>query len=81
MIKWKGGVGDRLLIGIGLEEGNITRLKAGQPLVINGTEMGLDYDILVHYGKDHAALIKEMTKIADLKETEVSEHKDEPPLQ
>lgn len=60
MIKFRGMRGERGLIGLGLTEGNVERLKKNEPIHVNGAEMGLSYDILIFYGKDAAEIIANM---------------------
>jgi hypothetical protein len=57
VIKWRGKGKGRELIGLGLEEKNLERLRAGDPIHIFGGQMGLPFDILIYYGKDMAALL------------------------
>lgn len=46
-----------LLMGFGLSEGNIERLKAGQPIMINLEDMGLmKGSIMIFYGKTEAEM-------------------------
>lgn len=54
MIKAKAG--NALIFG--LSEDNIQRLKQGQPIIINGKELGLEGDILIFYGATEGDLIK-----------------------
>jgi len=62
MIKFTaGGKGGRTLVGLGITEKNVERLKLGHPIHIMGIEMGLPFDITIFYGKD------EQTIAADLR--------------
>jgi hypothetical protein len=46
---------------IGLEEGNIERLKAGRPYVHKLAQYGLpDVDIYILYGKDRADIVRQL---------------------
>lgn len=41
------------LIGLGLEEGNIERLKDGKPILFNLSELGFEgMEVMIMYGKD-----------------------------
>jgi hypothetical protein len=51
------------LTGLGLSRGNIDRLVAGQPIQVNGKEIGLTDDILIFFGEtedDLQAMIQPM---------------------
>lgn len=52
MIKARGMTNDRNFLLFGLSEENIVKLKEDQPIVIEGEEMGLPYDIVLMYGAD-----------------------------
>lgn len=58
MIKWKGRRGNREVVGFGLEERNLKKLRADEPIYVMGEEMGLPFDVLIYYGKDMATLVK-----------------------
>ena len=46
---------------LGLSGENITRLVAGEPILINGAETGLpQLKIIVHYGKTEQAILDEL---------------------
>ena len=62
MIKFKTYSGENvLLLGFGLSEDNIQRLKSGQPVVIKLEDMGLrEGRIMIFYGKTEADMIKEI---------------------
>lgn len=49
------------IIGLGLSEGNITRLKEGLLLYVDGTEMGHpELDFTIVYGRTEAAIVKDL---------------------
>lgn len=61
MIRWSAKQANgRILVGLGLEEENVKRLHDGKPIMIDGTELGIEADIFIHYGQDKKALIAEM---------------------
>lgn len=61
MIRWKSMQGNgRPLIGLGIEEGNVNRLKAGQPIMVDGRSLGIDVDIAIHYGATINDLIEQL---------------------
>lgn len=75
MLKWTGESHGRKIIGLGVEEKNLERLRAGDPIYIFGEEMGLPFDIAIYYGKDMNTLmamtrpgIKPETVIHDTRE-------------
>lgn len=75
MLKWMGEGQGRKIVGLGVEERNLERLRAGDPIHVFGEEMGLPFDIVIYYGKDMEALmamtrpgIKPETVIHDTRE-------------
>ena len=53
MIKFMANGQDKNILGLAITEENVKRLKEGQPIIINGQEVGIDgLDILLMYGKD-----------------------------
>lgn len=62
MIRFKGSKGDRTVIGLGITEGNIERLKLGEPIYVTSESVELDQkiDFCIFYGKDIAQLNKMM---------------------
>lgn len=46
------------LIGLGLTSENIKRLKQGQPILIKGSEIGKNENILICYGDHESDVIK-----------------------
>lgn len=55
MIKFKGDGKTGPIVGLGISEGNVERLKAGKPISINLKDLGLpDTTILIWYGVDEA---------------------------
>ena len=61
MIKFKAKSKDgNTLVGLGLSEGNIKRLKAKQPILIRGTELNIDHDISIMYGETEESLKEEL---------------------
>ena len=53
----KARTGDKILFGI--SDGNIERLRTGQPIRIDMGEMGFpNVEVLIFYGKDEKALYK-----------------------
>jgi hypothetical protein len=47
----------RSLLFLGIEDVNIERLRAGKPIKIDGTEIGIECDILIFHGTTSADLI------------------------
>lgn len=56
------GEGGRTLVGLGMSEGNVERLKAGMPIFVNLAALGLPpIDIYIFYGEtehDLADMVK-----------------------
>lgn len=58
------GVGP--LIGLGLSEQNLRKLREGMPIYTNGKEMGLSHNIYIFYGKTEDDMFEMMKdKIGD----------------
>jgi hypothetical protein len=47
---------EKPLIGFGISEENVKRLKKGMPILINLKEMGIEADILIFYGETEAEM-------------------------
>lgn len=59
LIKFTSTGKNRTLIGLGITEGNVKRLKEAQPILVNGSELGFDWlEILIFYGRDEDELEK-----------------------
>lgn len=56
---WIGSDGKKL-IGLGIDEENVSRLRDGKPIVVNGEPFGFDGEILIFYGKDKGHLLSQM---------------------
>lgn len=60
MIKFLAHAGDGHLVGLGLSDENVRRLKLGQPIVVHlqGMVPGLDraLDVMIFTGADEAAM-------------------------
>lgn len=71
MIKARAQTQDgRHLIVLGLSEGNLERLRAGQPIYIDLRQMNFQKGdeighIAIHYGKTEADLVKAMRPLID----------------
>ena len=52
----------RALVGLGLEEEHLVRLKAGKPIALKLDEIvpGLVGDLLIFYGKDRHAMLDDL---------------------
>lgn len=54
------------LIGLGLSEQNLRKLREGLPIYANGKEMGLSHNIYIFYGKTDDDMFDMMkNKISD----------------
>jgi hypothetical protein len=48
------------LVGLGLSEGNVKKLRAGQPILLHLDELGIEgIDVLIHYGETEDAIVKD----------------------
>lgn len=46
------------LVGLGLSEGNVGKLKEGKPIYLHLDELGIEgIDVLIHYGVTEQAII------------------------
>jgi len=61
-------MGDRsTLIGLGITEENVRRLKEGDPIFIKGKELGFDWlEIIIFYGQDEDRLTKMIKELASI---------------
>lgn len=59
MIKFTSTGKNTTLIGLGISEENVRKLKAAQPILVKGSELGFDWlEILIFYGRDEEELKK-----------------------
>lgn len=64
MIKFKATIGDnKTLLGFGLSEENLTRLRNLEPIEFDLTEMGIDAQVLIFYGATEAAIAKNLAPL------------------
>ena len=61
MLKWTGLRQGIPIIGLGLEEKNLEKLRENMPIHIKGKDMGIAFDIVIYYGKGLEDLV-EMTQ-------------------
>lgn len=61
MIKFRAGKNGKL-VGLGLSKINLKKLKAGQPILVDGSEIGIENDILIMYGTTENDIIRELQK-------------------
>ena len=71
MIKWRGNVGGREILGFMLEEKNLQRLREMKPIHIHKEEMGIPFDIIIDYSNDLAETMKTMKKMGLISEKTV----------
>jgi hypothetical protein len=61
MIKFTGSSDDgRVLVGLGLSEGNLQMMRKGNPIHIFGAEMNSPVDIIIFWGATDQALAEAM---------------------
>ena len=63
MIKWRGSVEGREVLGFMLEEKNLQRLREMKPIHIYREEMGLPFDIIIDYSDDLVKTVETMKKM------------------
>jgi hypothetical protein len=67
MVKFK-ATGDRNLIGLGLSEENVKRLKEGMPIFIEKEKLEIPFDILIFYGKTEKDIENDLKTVANFSE-------------
>lgn len=45
---------------LGIEAGNIKRLKEGKPIMVKGADIGKDFDIFIMYGDTINDILKQL---------------------
>lgn len=51
------------VIGFGLSEGNIKKLKLGQPILVHLDDLGIEgIDVVIHYGETEDAILQDFRK-------------------
>ena len=61
MIKWTGtDEQGREVVGLGLEERNLQLLRAGRPIHVKGAQIGIPFDIFIHYAKSKHELTRDL---------------------
>lgn len=77
MIKYKMQVDKKMVVGLGLTDGNIEKLRADQPIMIDGQELGLAHDILIFWGPTEMQIYKQFKKAGLItKETKLNLSRD-----
>lgn len=76
MIKFKAGSDEDPIFGFGISEGNVKRLRKGQPIAINMDEMGANGTVYIFYGKTERDLV-DMTANHIGPDTKLKIHNDE----
>lgn len=62
MIKFK-SEGKQPLIGLGLSEGNLKKLREGKPIFIMREELGIDFNLLIFWGKTEEEIQRKLKDI------------------
>jgi len=60
MIKFKGEIGDRPLIGFGLSHENINRMLAGNPVIVRAKDFGIPFDVIIMVGDTEDSMRKQL---------------------
>jgi hypothetical protein len=67
MIKWRGkGINNRPVLGFGLSDGNIERLRASDPIYFNLKQLGddlPDFDIVIAFGESEDHMRSELAQL------------------
>ena len=71
MIKWRGSVGGREILGLMLEEKNLQCLREMKPIHIHKEEMGIPFDIIIDYSNNLVETMKTMKKMGFISEKTV----------
>lgn len=51
------------VVGFGLSEGNIERLKLGQPILVHLDDLGIEgIDVVIHYGETENSILNDFRK-------------------
>lgn len=58
MIKFKVSKDGKPLLGLGISAENVKRLIAGQPIIVDGVEMGIEVEVMIFYGETEDDLRK-----------------------
>ena len=80
MIKFKGTKEDGTPIyGFGLSNKNLKRLKKGEPILINLTEMGEEGEVVIFWGPTEEDMVKKLRSYGCLEDNvDMKVHQDEP---
>lgn len=67
MIKWRGrGINDRPVLGFGLSDGNIERLRGGDPIYFPLRQLGMDLpdvDVVIAFGESEDHMRSELEQL------------------
>lgn len=58
----------RLLLGFGISEGNVQRLKEGKPIHIHADEMGFAGEIMIFYGETEDEIARQLKEAMEIGE-------------
>ena len=61
---------------LGLSRDNLSRLKQGKPIHINGSELGFDNDVIVVYGETEELIYQDLQPILKPETNIESKHND-----
>ena len=64
MIKFilQGDTGKKV-IGLGLSEENVARLKKDKPILVKGQDLGVEHDIVVLYGETEESIVETLKEL------------------
>jgi len=65
MIKFKAGrgSGNREMLGLGLSEANLGKLREGKPIHIMAEDVGIDVDLLIFWGQTEESMTADLKKL------------------
>jgi hypothetical protein len=73
MVKFTAKYGDRTLIGFGISDANVAKLREGKPIHIHGEEVGVpNQDFLILWGETEESMREELAALIG-EHTEVRE--------
>lgn len=62
MVKFTAAGDDKILVGLGLEAGNVERLKQGRPILVNLQDLGFTQpiEVMIFYGESKELIVSQL---------------------
>lgn len=60
MLKFLADRNGRKLLGLGISQGNVDKLKEGKPILVEGEKLGLPFDVFLFYGETEATMVQSL---------------------